>query len=110
MAAALPGSSEIVIWYDSKLAFKTLSVQENGYYHTGAVDICATIFLRIQNQDNRAQFYLNCYELGLRGWKLYSAYQNHCKGVFEIFFRNVQKCDQEMMEALKIEEQAMIEP
>lgn len=91
---------------DSKTACTRLSSNPSGTItNPGALQICTHIFLVMKDKYERAQFLLNCEQLGLRSWRMYYAFKTVCKCDYNLFIQCVLKSDEVMLEALKDEEE-----
>ncbi|MFS8562910.1 MAG: hypothetical protein LVR00_00660 [Rhabdochlamydiaceae bacterium] len=71
----------------------------------GASQVVEKVFEIIKNQNERAQFFLKCEELGLRGWKLFFAFTYPSAEDYNNFVQCVLKSDAAMINALREEEQ-----
>lgn len=78
--------------------------EDKNSYNLGALKVSATLFKKIENKNERAQFFSKCENLGLRSWKLAFAFKNLCHSNYEYLFRSVLKSDEAMLKALKEKE------
>ncbi len=63
---------------DLMIACKRISSSdesENDRCNPGALRVSIDVFKMIKDKKECAQFFLNCENLGLRGWKLFFAYK-----------------------------------
>jgi len=75
---------------------------KSGDYNPAAASVCAVVYYWLEEanaQNQRAQFFLNCDSLGLRGDRLWKAYAL-CNENFPLFIIRVLKSDEGMMKGV----------
>ena len=86
---------------DPVTACKRLSSEKNDEgYNLGALRVSSDLFQKIKDTNRRAQLFLNCETLGLRGWKLFFAYEYPCNRDYDNFVQCVMKSDAAMIQAI----------
>ncbi len=82
---------------------KFSSREDNTGFNFGALRVIKDIFNSFEDKNVRGNFFSNCEKLGLRGWKLFYAYEKPCQGDYTKFIQCVLKSDEVMLKALKTE-------
>lgn len=73
-------------------------------FNPGAITVSATVFNQIKDNGERAKFFFNCENLGLRHWKLHYAFKYFCHEDLNNLIQCVLKSDEAMMENIREEE------
>lgn len=79
-----------------------------GKNNPGGLTICGKIYVGLKDQEElRAKFFLQCEVLDLKGWKVWTAYDEYCGRSLEKLIASVLKADEVMLKSLKEKEQKM---
>lgn len=89
---------------DWDAAHRICSSDDSGNCNPGAITVFANVLKRINDNTTKAQFCLNCENLGLRDWKFYSAYSRFCCKDYSTFIQCVLTSDKLMINAIRKEE------
>lgn len=91
--------SKLSTWenVDPVIASARISAEGSGGINMGAMVASIEVFEKIADIPKRAQFFLNCETLNLRGWKFHAAYKYHSHENCDAFIQAVLNSDQAML-------------